>query len=672
MEAILEAAQEEKLGLALRSRHLKEDLDRYKEENWRLQITLQDIQNQLDLKDAQIARITAEYRKERRQVEDIENIKAQEDKDVRILDCTRSRLLRELRILKKENCSLQKRLENEINSQCQQTQSIAIRKPDARTCVAAVSTPTHTSSKELEVLRQSLTHADCIITDLWSLYHKEKLERIETSNLLAECQNTIEALSAPEFHQDLATLKAHIYKHSSRDNHDDYQQNVEPPKPSRLTLFSEIMQQQHHNKDITKEEGAVAAPYYHKGTQTMPMSNGEVKATQTHDKRLPDSTTYPCRPYMDSEAQCNMVLSPDAQKKRSYLGLIRRTSLIIRQGVTNKLPFNVNASSVCHHAPPLTLSFSSVERTAASLSQNTSEDTVPAICRTGTTMDMASNQPDAPSVADTALQSKCEYNDSRVSTTPTAASMPFNDICNENKAAVLDDIFANPDLVQSVTQAMVGDWLWKYTRSNTLSMTSKKKNAGDISCRRSNTSHSKCNKRYFWIHPYTCTLFWSKSQPDSTDDKSKLKRALLRDVWNIPGSNHCLVVPFSLLIRTSERDIVVHAEDPNQHHQWLVALRFSLGKKTAPVSTSHEVASYLPSPTQQRWGTALSHTHNINGFKNKFSCSIKNITNQHLMSVFLVLTKSHQEENEADESDDMVNVRQCCSGRHDITTLARK
>lgn len=47
-----------------------------------------------------------------------------------------------------------------------------------------------------------------------------------------------------------------------------------------------------------------------------------------------------------------------------------------------------------------------------------------------------------------------------------------------------------------ITQTMIGDWMWKYTR---------KAVGNGISERR--------HKRFFWIHPYTRTLYWSAHAP---------------------------------------------------------------------------------------------------------------------------------------------------------------
>jgi hypothetical protein len=57
----------------------------------------------------------------------------------------------------------------------------------------------------------------------------------------------------------------------------------------------------------------------------------------------------------------------------------------------------------------------------------------------------------------------------------------------------------DPRMIQAITQTMIGEYLWKYTRK-----------AG-----RSEFSDTR-HRRYFWVHPYTRTLYWSERDPSVT------------------------------------------------------------------------------------------------------------------------------------------------------------
>ncbi|KAG6367229.1 hypothetical protein INS49_001414 [Diaporthe citri] len=63
----------------------------------------------------------------------------------------------------------------------------------------------------------------------------------------------------------------------------------------------------------------------------------------------------------------------------------------------------------------------------------------------------------------------------------------------------------DPRMIQAITQTMIGEYLWKYTR---------KAGRGEMS--------EKRHRRYFWVHPYTRTLYWSDRDP-SNAGRSELR-----------------------------------------------------------------------------------------------------------------------------------------------------
>ena len=58
----------------------------------------------------------------------------------------------------------------------------------------------------------------------------------------------------------------------------------------------------------------------------------------------------------------------------------------------------------------------------------------------------------------------------------------------------------DPVIIHSITQTMIGEFLYKYTR-RTIG-----KGVGE-----------KRHKRFFWVHPYTKTLYWSSADPGSSN-----------------------------------------------------------------------------------------------------------------------------------------------------------
>jgi hypothetical protein len=53
----------------------------------------------------------------------------------------------------------------------------------------------------------------------------------------------------------------------------------------------------------------------------------------------------------------------------------------------------------------------------------------------------------------------------------------------------------DPLIIQAITQTMIGDYLWKYTR------------------RVGGSTSERKHRRFFWIHPYTKTIYWSGKAP---------------------------------------------------------------------------------------------------------------------------------------------------------------
>jgi len=120
----------------------------------------------------------------------------------------------------------------------------------------------------------------------------------------------------------------------------------------------------------------------------------------------------------------------------------------------------------------------------------------------------------------------------------------------------------DPRMIQAITQTMIGEYLWKYTRK-----------AG-----RSETSTTR-HRRFFWIHPYTRTLYWSEHDP-STAGRNMLKaksvaiqsvRVITDDNAYPPGLHRK-----SIVVVTPGREIVFTAPTGQRHETWFNALSYLL------------------------------------------------------------------------------------------------
>ncbi|TWU74676.1 hypothetical protein ED733_004097 [Metarhizium rileyi] len=120
----------------------------------------------------------------------------------------------------------------------------------------------------------------------------------------------------------------------------------------------------------------------------------------------------------------------------------------------------------------------------------------------------------------------------------------------------------DPRMIQAITQTMIGEFLWKYTR---------KTGRGELSENR--------HRRYFWVHPYTRTLYWSDRDP-STAGRTELKaksvpieavRVATDDNPMPPGLHRK-----SLIIISPGRTIKFTCTTGQRHETWFNALSYLL------------------------------------------------------------------------------------------------
>ena len=123
----------------------------------------------------------------------------------------------------------------------------------------------------------------------------------------------------------------------------------------------------------------------------------------------------------------------------------------------------------------------------------------------------------------------------------------------------------DPRMIQAITQTMIGEFLWKYTRKTG----------------RSGHSNNR-HRRFFWIHPYTRTLYWSVQDPagnnGSTRVESQAKSVgieairVVSDDNGIPPGLHGK----SIVVVTTGRSIKFTAPTAQRHETWFNALSYLL------------------------------------------------------------------------------------------------
>jgi hypothetical protein len=118
----------------------------------------------------------------------------------------------------------------------------------------------------------------------------------------------------------------------------------------------------------------------------------------------------------------------------------------------------------------------------------------------------------------------------------------------------------DPRMIQAITQTMIGEYLWKYTRKTG----------------REGLSENR-HRRFFWIHPYTRTLYWSDRDPQSAGKTElKGKSVAIESVREVEDNNPLPpgLHQKSLIIGTPGRSIKFTAPTGQRHETWFNALNY--------------------------------------------------------------------------------------------------
>ncbi|KAI0020012.1 hypothetical protein F4780DRAFT_395655 [Xylariomycetidae sp. FL0641] len=281
----------------------------------------------------------------------------------------------------------------------------------------------------------------------------------------------------------------------------------------------------------------------------------------------------------------------------------------------------------------------------------------------------------------------------------------------------------DPRMLNAVTQAMIGEYLWKYTR--------KMGRRGEISENR--------HRRYFWIHPYTRTLYWGVGDPTNAQG-SELKaksipieavRVVADENTNPPGLHLK-----SIVVIASGRTLKFTCPTGQRHETWYNALSYVLlrtsDQKDADTEemvsnyTQEDVDEFNPStdrklasrntsraaPSLSSYNSrttrnespyvemmaipTLTPTHEKeaarNGTLGKLSEYWRSSTisgtfsrnktpnhNPHASGIYDAsevhdsaedLRQMYEQQDR--DADQLENVRACCDGKHDVGTLSRK
>ncbi|CAO3589677.1 unnamed protein product [Absidia cylindrospora] len=209
--------------------------------------------------------------------------------------------------------------------------------------------------------------------------------------------------------------------------------------------------------------------------------------------------------------------------------------------------------------------------------------------------------------------------------------------------------------ISSITQTMIGDWLIKYTR---------KPMGQGFSERR--------HERYFWIHPYTRTLYWCTRAPGADGGELKAKSAFVEnvmvgrpDIDSPEGSG----VP-CLLIQTATRQLKIKAPTKERHDLWFESLAYLLTRTGQ--STFEPTPSLLP---QRSISASILRKPSIQRINDVFHRTVSTSShpqeNQQQQQQHHHHHHHHDHGDYDDDDEALENVRLCCGGKHDVGRLVK-
>ncbi|PFH50595.1 hypothetical protein AMATHDRAFT_75493 [Amanita thiersii Skay4041] len=146
-------------------------------------------------------------------------------------------------------------------------------------------------------------------------------------------------------------------------------------------------------------------------------------------------------------------------------------------------------------------------------------------------------------------------------------------------------VSTDPAIIHAITQTMIGEFLYKYTR------------------RAIGKGHGeRRHRRFFWVHPYTKTLYWSSADPgSSTVSESSAKSTYIEGVRSVLDPNPMPpgLYQYSVIVSTPQREMKITCPTKERHDIWFNALKYLLSRPNAMV-TQTPTAAVQESPASYK------------------------------------------------------------------------
>ncbi|ODV94211.1 hypothetical protein PACTADRAFT_81808 [Pachysolen tannophilus NRRL Y-2460] len=151
---------------------------------------------------------------------------------------------------------------------------------------------------------------------------------------------------------------------------------------------------------------------------------------------------------------------------------------------------------------------------------------------------------------------------------PRAESINGNLINSPSHFSLSTNIsLTDRNMIPALTQTIIGEYLHKYYRR-----------LGPFSSISENR-----HERYFWIHPYSLTLYWCNKNPVFGDPSSNKIRALAILAVDSVEDNNPLppgLYHKSIIVRSSDRNIKITCPTRQRHNIWYNSLRYLIERTT--------------------------------------------------------------------------------------------
>ncbi|EMR10620.1 hypothetical protein PNEG_01323 [Pneumocystis murina B123] len=256
----------------------------------------------------------------------------------------------------------------------------------------------------------------------------------------------------------------------------------------------------------------------------------------------------------------------------------------------------------------------------------------------------------------------------------------------------------DPQIIRCITQTMIGEYLWKYTRKHA----------------RKELSHNR-HLRFFWVHPYSRSLYWCKRNPSTSyGQESYAKSAFIESVRVVYDNNNYPkgIHNKSIVVITPTRAIKFTAGLSTSHELWYQALSYLTSQinplteissntvesietkrhnltsqqttddldplfKQSRDSSSTFVTSSNKSSSERK--TSLQRHASLPKLNQIIRSGINSYSSMRIKKLpskgYLLSEESHLEEkykkiNSIMRQTNMENVRACCNGKHDVGSLS--